>query len=201
MKPPPNAELFAAALISDPELRDAVLGDLAEDHRQVARTHSESAANRWYWSQLIRSTIPFSLLAINRGGMRGWMRLVLAVVVGYVAIAASVMVTDAVMTNVVIAAGISWPIIPPWQYLAGSLGGGVICGVFAGYVAAVVGGRSPIAPALGLGVLCAAFSAFLIATGGFGGPLWYQLGILLIVFPATVGGAFVRARQLHAIVR
>ena len=184
MTPPRNAEIVATMLIADASLRDAVLGDLTEEHARLQNV-APHQADRWYWSQIIRSAIPFSFLAVSRGGWRGWLRLAAAIAVGYVTIVAMVITTG----KLVVGASMTMMSIL-------SLTTGVISGIVAGFAAAIVGGRSPFAPAIGLGALCAAFALLLSAFEPGGAPLWYQLGLVIIVFPSVIVGALLRAGQL-----
>lgn len=188
--PPPGAEFFGAALIADAELRDAVLGDLSEEHARLAQLRSRHAANAWYWSQLLRSAVPFSAMAVARGGCRGWMRLAIAVVVSYALLVLLVVRMDSWLFSVLGSPGGTIT----WQMPVASLASGIICGMIAGYVAALVGRRSPFASALALGALCASLTIAILLRGGDGSPLWYQFGLLAVILPSTAAGALVRAR-------
>ncbi|MGA9946174.1 MAG: hypothetical protein WBP75_14170 [Candidatus Cybelea sp.] len=63
MRPPVVAEALVAAVapLGDYE---SIAGDLHEEYLRHARLRSRSAANRWYWSQVLRS-IPW-LLSYSR---------------------------------------------------------------------------------------------------------------------------------------
>ena len=57
--PPRIAQwLVEKTLPPDPAERDAVLGDLAEEHAALAERDSRRAADRWYWRQAARSLGP-----------------------------------------------------------------------------------------------------------------------------------------------
>jgi hypothetical protein len=63
MKPPIFAEALVAAT-APPNDYESIAGDLQEEYVRYARSTSISAANRWYWSQVLRS-VP-SLLSYSR---------------------------------------------------------------------------------------------------------------------------------------
>ena len=63
MKPPVLAEMLLA-LVAPPNDYESVAGDLCEEYLERARSAGAAAANRWYWSQVLRS-IP-SLLSYSR---------------------------------------------------------------------------------------------------------------------------------------
>ncbi|HEX7242371.1 MAG TPA: permease prefix domain 2-containing transporter, partial [Longimicrobiaceae bacterium] len=53
--PPRTAERLLEALGAEPELRDALLGDLAEDFATRAADQGERAARRRYWREALRA--------------------------------------------------------------------------------------------------------------------------------------------------
>ena len=58
-RPPRSAEwLVEKTLPPDPDEREAVLGDLAEEHAALAERDGRRAADRWYWRQAARSVGP-----------------------------------------------------------------------------------------------------------------------------------------------
>ena len=201
--PPRRAEFFGAALIADPELRDAVLGDLAEEYARVAQAETPKSANAWYWSQLVRSAIPFSAMAVARGGWVGWARLVFATLLSYA------FFNQFYGRAVVWLSHRSWSPSPgAWPFILAILACIVFSAAVAGFVAALVAGRSPLAAALALGALAAMLSAYPLVgvffkLGAFShaGPLpaWYAFaGIsrLLLVCSGFVAGGLVRGGAL-----
>jgi len=188
-QPPQLAVWFAESLISDPDLRDAALGDLAEDFDARAENGAGGAAQSWYWSQVLRSIVPLSMMSLRRSGVGGWVRLIATVVVGYVALAAMVIVSDSWMmdlsTNV-------------WAVSLLSLGFGALSAVIAGYAAALIGGKTPMLAALSLGALCVGISVLMFAfmPGDDGSPFAYRVALMLIVLPSCAFGAMLRARQV-----
>jgi hypothetical protein len=184
--PPAVPTALVAALISDPRLREAVIGDLAEDYRLAAAT-SKRAATLWYWSQLVRSAIPLAFLSYIGTGWRGWMRLGWAILAGYASLATLVILSDLILGWLLphAAGDLAMPVA--------SLAIGVLCAIAGGYVAAWAGGRAPIAAALALGLAATLLSAASLVWGGDGTPVWYQIGLMVIVLPSVTAGACVRA--------
>jgi len=189
--PPQVPEALAAAIVPDPQLREAVIGDLAEDYRLIAGQRSVPTATLWYWSQLVRSAIPLAFLSLVGTGWRGWLRLGWAVLVGYATLATLVILSNAILAALVPdqPGGLAMP--------AASLAAGVVCAIAAGYAAAAAGRRAPLASALALGSAAALLSAAMLAGGGDGTPAWYQLGLGLVVLPSVVAGAVVRSRRVE----
>ncbi|HYV96576.1 MAG TPA: hypothetical protein VE967_03880 [Gemmatimonadaceae bacterium] len=187
--PPRSAEVFAAAIIPDANLREVVLGDLAEEHARIAHA-SRLRANAWYWWQLIRSALPLTFSAVARGGWRAWTRLAVAVIVAYAALFVLVMVSDAMLWRFFSA---SWL---QGTMLVASVLTGVLCAVVAGYAAACICSRAPVAPGFVLGLLCIAMGVMLVSRGGDGLPIWYWVSLESIVLPSSIVGAALRARQL-----
>ncbi len=63
MRPPGVAEALLAA-IAPPNDYESIAGDLQEEYSRRVRSYDSSAANRWYWSQVMLSTP--SLLSYSR---------------------------------------------------------------------------------------------------------------------------------------
>lgn len=188
LRPPPLAMWIAESVVSDPDLREAALGDLAEDFAMKAGDDSITAARVWYWSQVARSVFPLSMMSLRRAGLGGWARLIATVLVSYAALAAMVIVSDGWMTDVS-------PNV--WVLSVISLTSGMVSAVIAGYFAALVGGKTPMLAALSLGLLCAGLSVLMFAGGNDGSPLLYRIVLMLIVLPSCAFGAMLRTRQLR----
>jgi hypothetical protein len=189
--PPKLAVWIAESVVSDSDLREAALGDLAEDFTARIKDDSIAGANSWYWSQVMRSVFPLSLMSLRRAGLAGWLRLLATVLVTYIALAAMVIISDSWIMD------ISQNV---WAVSIMSLAFGATAAVIAGYVAALVGGKTPMLAALLLGTLC--LSLGLITFFGFidgddGSPLLYRVVLTLSVLPACAFGAMLRTRQLR----
>jgi hypothetical protein len=160
---PASAELFATALIADRELRNEVLGDLVEEYQRLSSAANAPNATWWFWSQLMRSAVSLSNMAIARGGRAGWMRHLVAVVTGLLVMLAILRLGGMLTwrmrgvayipeTIKVSHPGFGQPlfgVVPPvWLVVTISLAVQVTAGATSGYVAAALGRSSPAAPAL-----------------------------------------------------
>jgi hypothetical protein len=188
--PPKLAVWIAESVVSDSDLREAALGDLAEDFTVRVEDDSIAGANSWYWSQVMRSVLPLSLMSLRRAGVGGWLRLLATVFVTYVALAAMVIISDSWIMD------ISQNV---WAVSIMSLMFGAGAAVIAGYVAALVGGKTPMLAALLLGALCLSLSlvTFGFLDGDDGSPLFYRVALTLSVLPSCAFGAMLRTRQLR----
>ncbi|MEP7002370.1 MAG: hypothetical protein ABI969_17910, partial [bacterium] len=196
--PPATAEFVAAVIMPDESLREAFLGDLAEEYDRVASRRSVRAANRWYWSQLARSTVPLSLMAISNDGPRGALRLLVSVLGGY---ALMMLLVTASVTGVIW----SFALAHHTEYVVGALAFGdrpwivamwsvvtlVITGVASGYVAVLVGRRSATVSVLTLGV---AGILFVVSESG-DAPLWFQIALTAILLGSVLSGGLLRSRN------
>ena len=68
--PPSGAEHLLRAAVRDPEWRDAVLGDLAEEYARVGQRCGVHRARRWYWRQALAIAA-----VVGIGGWLAWQRL------------------------------------------------------------------------------------------------------------------------------
>jgi hypothetical protein len=221
VQPPPSAELFATALIADRELREEVLGDLTEEYHHLSASASPPPATRWYWSQLLRSAIPLSTMAVSRGGRRGWTRHLFAVLAGsatmYVILTLGAILNGR-LRGVILNPVSPWasqalsfgdPLfgtLPPlWLTAATSVVVAVLAGIVSSYVAASVGRRSPLAPAMTLCAICIGLLYVLPlligvvvgmrdASAAASGQLW-RLGWMLV---GVMAGVLLKARMLRA---
>lgn len=192
MSAPPAAETLLGGFLADPDLREAVLGDLAEAWSERADDDGARAANVWYREQALR-TAPHLFAAWWRGAAADELRRTLGRVALVLAGAGLLAALTFVGLSIAAEGHFVWPpgasrdAVALWMILAGS--GWALAGGLA------VAARSPGAPMaatllLALGwipltlVLAAAFPA------PPGPPPW-----LLLAFPATltlatvVGGA------------
>lgn len=185
--PPRWAELLAGALVADPGVREAVLGDLAEEHALRAEAGSARAADRWYRREVARSAARLAVCSIGGAGARGYLLTAAAVGAGYAAIAVLVGATEALLDVTLGGSG--------WVRAVASLAAGVLCGVAGGYAAAAIGRRAPLLSSVALGVACAAISLALLRRPGDGTPLWYRIGVVVVFLPATAAGGLLRIRR------
>ncbi len=211
VKAPRSAEFFSSMLIADRELRDEVIGDLTEEYHNLSHSASPATATWWYWSQLVRSAIPLSNMAVSRGGWRGWTRHALGVVAGAAVmwvIVVSGELLNGRLRGVVMTPTSPWRLrlvfapplfgVQPPAWLVGgmSLATIVFAGAISSYVAATVGRRSPLAPAMTLCTVCVGllYVLPLLLSGGVAEPVWPFAWLLV----GVMGGVVLKARALSA---
>lgn len=114
-------------------------------------------------------------------------RSILAVVLGYVAIAAGTLLTFNVVVGQISVAS------PLPQLLAGTVGA-VLSGLAGGMVAGLIAPRAPVFHAGGIWILLAIDTGFVIAKGS--GPVWFDLaGSGILAVTAVIGGALIALRK------
>lgn len=203
--PPAAAELFVAALVEDSSLREAILGDLCEEHTARARQESPSAADRWYWSEVARSTLPLLWMTRPRPGSTAALQLLAALATGFALVGAitigsliGIGWTFAVMSGQGYASGLIAFAESGWFVWLCSAMVVTTSGVTAGYAMAFLHRRAALGSAIALGLVCVPMSAVTIATNGTGAPVWHEVAFSLLVLPGAVSGALLRARHSHA---
>ena len=198
--PPRTAERLLDALGATPAFRDALLGDLAEEHALRVAYDGERAAGRWYWREAfrvaphLRRDWAHQLRARDVAQMGG------AVGAGFIGVGAVVMGTlAAVETAVERSLG---PVTFPWHdersgmpTFAAMLLLYVVLGAVAGRVASRLEHRAPAVAALGVGIAWAAFALALPLPARSPLPAWYLLAQAVAVLGGTVLGG------LHRIAR
>jgi len=65
-RPPRLAEALLRLVISDPESREGILGDLFEEYCEAAATCSRRYATRWYWWSALRLAVRYASARIDR---------------------------------------------------------------------------------------------------------------------------------------
>jgi hypothetical protein len=114
-------------------------------------------------------------------------RSILAVVFGYIVIAAGTILTFNIIVGQISVAS------SPSQLLAGTVGA-VLSGLAGGMVAGLVAPRAPILHALGIWILLAIDTASVIAKGS--DPVWFDLaGSGILAVAAVIGGALIAWRK------
>lgn len=193
---PAYPERFLGMLIPDADIREAVLGDLREEHHRIATEGTLRAANRWYWSEIAESAIPFVMLWLVGGGARDRIRFGLAVLLGYLimvgCMVASLVAIGGVVaffTNSTYASGLVAFAVTPGAMAVWSLGVAGVAGVASGRAIVRVGGRVALAGVLAVGVLGIPFVALTVAPDIAAAPIWFQLSLCAVLFPSTVMGA------------
>jgi hypothetical protein len=117
-------------------------------------------------------------------------RSILAVVFGYIVIAAGTILTFNIIVGQISVAS------SPSQLLAGTVGA-VLSGLVGGMVAGLVAPRAPILHALAIWILLAIDTASVIANGS--GPVWFDLaGSGVLAVSAVIGGGLIGWRKVPA---
>ena len=196
--PPRTAELLLETLGAEPELRDAVVGDLAEEHAWIAEVVGERDARRWYWREALRAVPLLAGSALRRLTWNDVQRragialsaymltLVLSVVVGITVNVVAVRMLGA--ETLATPAGL-------WTMLGVQLVQATWSSVLAGYVAAWLDDDAPLTSAITLAALwCLWYVAMGIVADGSTLVRQVVLGVIAVV--GMTGGGLLRLRQL-----
>lgn len=198
---PARAERFLGMCIPDADMRDAVLGDLREEHHRLATDESLAAADHWYRSEVARSVTPFAALPLVAGGARDWIRFVAALSVGYLTMVGSMIIslgaigwivaglTGADYASSLFAFALVPGLIAVWALLLAG-----VAGIAAGETMARTGGRATMAAVLAVGAFGIPLCAVTVAPDIAAAPIWFQLVLCAVLFPSVVRGA---ARRLE----
>jgi len=200
-QPPRLAEAFLASLGAQPEFRDAVLGDLAEELALRTQWDGVRAARRWYYREAIRST-PYLLRDWVRGlRLRDVSRLAGVVLTSYVfmtMIALTVLtIARSVMGTAGLSTGLQWLGQRHGIPLALTFALGSCAAVLGGYIAGWLHARAPIVAALALGAVWSLVGLVAIAAVESTVTPHAYLMPLVVVIGTMTGGAL-RARGTAA---
>jgi hypothetical protein len=180
MTPPFLAHALIAAGTTSEDY-DSVAGDLAEEYAGRATSAGRANANRWYWSQAVRS-IP-SLLSYSRGSRSARAKLATTGIV-VLALVAMLFVKDMIDRLIDVAvpgsAALPAPLYFALDWLDAALFGGILS-------ACVRGGGVRLALVASV-ALVAAFALPVVL--GFAAPLGVPASVLLLgTIPAMAAGA------------
>ena len=195
--PPTTAERLLAALGADPELRDVLLGDLAEEHAIRAAYDGERAAGRWYWREALRVAPHLLRDWAHRLRPRDVARLAGVAAAAYSLVGGVAWVVLAAVEVVVERMG--GPTTFPWHdphpgalALCVMLLGFAAVATAGGWVASRLDDRAPAVAALALGVAWAAFALVVPLPSRAPLPAWYLLGQAVAVLAGTTLGGMRR---------
>lgn len=188
MRPPRATETLLGGFLADPDLREAVLGDLAESWGERAADEGPGVANARYREQALR-TAPHLMAAWWRGAGAGELRRTLGRVALVLAAAVLLAALTFVGMRVAVEGQFVWPpgasrhAIALWMILAGA--GGALAGGLA------VAARSPRAPMAATLLLALGWIPVTLVPAAAvpvppGPPIW-----LYLTFPATLALATV----------
>ncbi len=186
-------DLWVAGTVFDPMLRDAIAGDLIEEHAALVETRGQFLAAVWTSRQLVVSTPGFATLSRTGGiGCRGLdFGLALrfySVLAFLVACALALALLFVVARDASVDTGV----------VALSFIGSLVASGGGGFLAAMAARRAPIVGAVALVTMCLGISigATLVnepqALHASHAPQWYWAALLLSVGPAVVAGALLR---------
>jgi hypothetical protein len=194
--PPELAERLLEALGADPEFRDAVLGDLAEEHALRSAQHGERAAGRWYYAQTLR-TAPHLLRAWARR-LRPIHALRIAGFVGVTYLLVGVVVYGVLAGVEVMVERIAGSTTFPWHdpQPGGLSLGGMLLGYFvvafsAGWLASALEKRSPVVSVMVFGITASVLTLLVPLPARAPLPAWYLIAQpIAVLMSCTLGGVF-----------
>jgi hypothetical protein len=195
---PRGAERLLEALGADRDLRDSVIGDLAEEFEIRLQWDGPGAARRWYYRESLR-VAPYLL--------RDWWRGLRWRHIGYFAsvvllsslcaIALDASLRLGVNGLLLQTKGVSLDAVPTSAgFVALMLAWTLIDGAFAGYVAARIGHRAPLPSAL---LVALAWMGLMIRSGWHTVPPWFlAMNVTMMVAGTMAGGAVPALRSARA---
>jgi len=181
-------DIVFAGLNVDRALREAIIGDLVEEHSELAAERGDQFADRWIFSQIVRSLPALSLAVLRAVGGRAIARIFVAASASLLTIWILADVSAMVVFNRLSAETIA-------RFSVVILTIDVAYGVGGGYLAARLGRVSPLVSAIAFGVLGVMLTGL---THDDRTPSWYPIALQMLLIPATVTGGWLRARQLIA---
>jgi hypothetical protein len=184
---PAVIETVLAGLNVDRGLRDAIVGDLVEEHAARAAVQGERSADRWVRQQVLRSVPVFMQAAVRDGGLR-----LPAAILGAAVVSLLVVLLLVGASATLLSALVSPETMARLTFVAFAID--LVYGAAGGYLAARLGRAAPLAAAFLFGVL----GVWLTSRSGADAHASYRLALQLLLIPATVGGGWLRARHLAA---
>jgi hypothetical protein len=202
--PPRTTERLLAGLGAQPDFRNAVLGDLAEEFASRVETDGIESATRWYRREAVRA-VPHLFRSWLRGVRLGDVGHIAGVIITvYVRLAAIALILGGVIVGVVQVLGYQDRSLPWSNLLASSmilscllLFGGVFS-TLAGYLAAGLDSRAPLVTAASFGTLL--LLGALLVPHMFSVPVpsrfptWYLTAVPIVEFLGTIVGGVLRVR-------
>ncbi|HYD53400.1 MAG TPA: permease prefix domain 2-containing transporter [Gemmatimonadaceae bacterium] len=192
--PPRTAELLLETLGAAPELRDAIVGDLAEEYAWLVDATTVRDARRWYWREALRA-VPHLLRSSMRAATWGDVRRRAGIVLSAFAIGYVFMKIGGL--GIHLAWRAPWTVESMPAIIAVSRAVWTAATLGAGYVAARIDERTPLLSAMSLALLFMSVDAVtpVILSGG---AISIVSGLVasLDVAPFVVLGGWLRLRQL-----
>jgi hypothetical protein len=177
----PRIAAWLLACVLPPSDRDAVLGDLVEEHAIRTRIASGPTATMWFWKQVLGSIPSVLWMGTRRGA---WLTTLGVAFGAYVVAGAIEFVGEAALARLIGPDARTLPIL--------SAAFGLATIVVGGYVAALI--RPGAATALAAIVMLVV--ATLLVTVPDSAPFWYGLTFLMVgPLAALAGGTVGRVRR------
>jgi hypothetical protein len=196
--PPRTAELLLESLGVRSTFHEALLGDLAEEFALRVERDGVAPARRWYYRESVR-VAPHLLRAWGRGlHARDLRRLASLVFASYCFTIMLIFLGTMVAGSVADLFGSPRGLAPhrsPALWL--SVGG--VCTLTAGYIAAWLDSRAPLANTVALGVAWSCVGLAGAVTGGNALPGAYRVCLLIMLFVGPPLGGVLRVCALGSI--
>jgi len=197
VEPPALAEGLVAGLIADAGLREAVLGDMAEEFADLRDRAGRQRASRWYWWQavgavpsLVRSSFSSPLVTVG---------VIAGALVAYVATAALIVASNVVWSRVLVRRFFVYGSDDACAAFAVlSLAGAALWSGAVTYAWNRHSGRAPLARALTLCGILVIIGAAWMGAGRGSSPLWYRIALHLAAAVASLVSAFMLVERRPA---
>jgi hypothetical protein len=175
---PPRAVEWLLRRVTDPQLTEALVGDLVEEYRATVASGAAAPRSRWYWREVARAAPALLWSALRRRRSPGAF---MAAAAAYLVVAGGVFGADWLTARAFAAR-------PPVHAIA-SFTSFVAVLMFGGWLAATLrrGAAGPLAVAVFV------MSAVALVRMAEPTPVWYQLAVLLTAPLSALAGARLRA--------
>ncbi|MDQ2668614.1 MAG: hypothetical protein M3Z05_21850 [Gemmatimonadota bacterium] len=175
-------ECAVGALIANRELREAFLGDIAEEFAAHSAQHGALRAKRWYRAQAARSA-PYLMARCwwpaPRMRCRNLGALLAGVTSGYVALQLLHQAAQSLVGLLLTSHNEGIVGTSSWSFVAFSLAAGAGSAVLGGCVTGRTFADAPLAGAFSLAVTCCVLGVSGMLMNGGVTPLWYWIGLQL----------------------
>jgi uncharacterized membrane protein len=190
--PPLTAERLLQGLSAKSDFRDAILGDLAEEHAERAESDGVPAARRWYYREAARAA-PHLLLHCVRSLRVGEVRrLVNVLFAAYFLVSMFIIVVTIMARSTLETLGMSAGFLATSLQAGGTLGRvvlGAAAAMLMGYSVASLDKKTPLASAILFGTVWTSVGTVALLIAPLHESLWnFVSGAILVVVCTTVGG-------------
>jgi uncharacterized membrane protein len=196
--PPLTVERLLEGLSARSSFRDGILGDLAEEFAERAESDGVTSARRWYNREALRAA-PHLLLDWARSlRLRDARRLMNVLVASYFLTTTLFAVIVMMVQSSLETLGISTGLLagsPQRASHATELALGVVAATLAGYCAASLDKRTPLASSILLGVLWSSVGTAMMVILHTGQSLWYFLAAAIVMVVGTTAGGMLQIRN------